>query len=325
MRRRKFITLIGGAAAWPRWARAQAATPLIGYLDAGFPNSEASFLDSFRLGLGETGYVDGRNVRIEYRFAEGQHGKLAALAAELVRRQPAVIVATGGEVSALAAKSATATIPIVFDTSHDPVALGLVASLNHPGGNETGVNQLAGELGGKSLGLLHELLPKASVIAFLRNPNNSNNEQQLQERQEAARAMGLSIAPFAAGSPEDLDTVFASMAGRRPDALMIAADPLLGGQREKIAALALRHGIPAMHVRREFAAAGGLMSYGTSLADTYRQVGSYAGRILNGEKPANLPVVQSSKFELTINLKTAKMLGLQIPDKLLALADEVIE
>ncbi len=326
LKRREFITFLGGAAAWPLGARAQRPTlPLVGYLDAGTSASVANLIANFRRGLADSGFVDGQNVVIEYRWGEGHHEKLPMLAADLVRLRVAVIVATGGEVSALAAKAATTTIPIVFDTSRDPVRLGLVASLNRPGGNATGVNQLVSELGGKSLGLLHELVPGAKVIAFLANPNNPSTPEQLNERQEAARAIGLKIEPVAAGSEDALDAAFAAMAQQRPDALMIGADPFFFSQRDKLAALAIRDAIPAMHGRREFAEAGGLISYGTSLADTYRQIGIYTGRILKGEKPADLPVLQPTKFDLVINLKTAKALGLSVPDRLLALADEVIE
>jgi putative tryptophan/tyrosine transport system substrate-binding protein len=327
LKRRDFIiTLLGGAAAWPVAALAQQpAMPVIGYLDAGSLASVANLITKFRQGLAETGYVDGQNVTIEHLWGEGHHERLPALAADLVRRQVAVIVATGGEVSALAAKAVTTTIPIVFDTSRDPVKLGLVASLNRPGGNATGVNQLNAELGGKSVGLMHELVPQATVIAFLGNPNSPTMPDQLRERQEAARTLGLTIAPVAAANDAELDAAFPAMARERYGALLIGADPFLYSQRDKLAALAIRHAIPAMHGRREFAAAGGLLSYGTSLADTYRQIGTYAGRILKGEKPADLPVLQPTKFELVINLKTAKALGLNVPDKLLALADEVIE
>jgi putative ABC transport system substrate-binding protein len=275
--------------------------------------------------LEENGYVDGQNVAIEYRWGEGRHEKLAMLAADLVNRRVAVIVATGGEVSALAAGTATKTIPIIFDSGRDPVTLGLVTSLNRPGGNATGVSHFSAELGGKSLGLMHELLPKATVIAFLGNPNNPSTPDQVKERQEAARAVGLKIAPFAAGSQDNLDAAFAEIAQQRLDALLIGADPFFFIQREKLAALAMRHAIPAMHGRREFPEAGGLISYGTSLAEAYRQIGIYTGRILKGEKPAELPVVQPTKFELVINLKTAKALGLIVPPTLLARADEVIE
>jgi putative ABC transport system substrate-binding protein len=326
MQRRQFICVIGAAAAWPLPVRAQQpATPMIGYLEAGSPASVAKLILKFRQGLAETGYVEGQNVSIEFRWGEGHHETLPSLAADLVSRRVAIIVATGGEVSAVAAKGATTAIPIVFDTSRDPVELGLVASLNRPGGNTTGVNQLNAELGAKSVGLMHELVPKAAVIAFLGNPNNPSMQDQLKERQEAARAIGLKIAPVAVASVADLDAAFAAIGQQQYGALLIAADPFFFGQRDKLAALALRHAMPAMHGRREFAEAGGLISYGTSLADTYRQVGIYTGRILKGEKPADLPVVQSSKFELVINLKTAKALGLTIPPGLLAIADDVIE
>jgi putative tryptophan/tyrosine transport system substrate-binding protein len=324
--RRAFITLLGGAAAWPLAARAQQAVlPVIGHLDSGSPAAFANLTAKFRQGLAETGYVDGQNVTIEYRWAEGRYEKLPMLAADLVRRQVAVIVATGGEVSALAAKAATATIPIVFDIGRDPVRLGLVASLNRPGGNATGVNQLVAELGGKSFGLLHELVPKAAVIAFLGNPNNPSTEDQLKDRQAAARTIGLNIVPVAAGSEGDLDATFAAIAQQRHDALVVAADPFFFSQRDKIVALAARHAIPAMYGRREFAVAGGLISYGTSLGDTYRQIGTYVGRILKGEKPADLPLLQPTKFEFVINLKAAKTLGVKVSDNLLSLADEVIE
>jgi putative tryptophan/tyrosine transport system substrate-binding protein len=259
MRRREFIRLFSSTVvAWPLTALAQQqALPVIGYLDAGSPASFANLLREFRQGLAETGYVDGQNLTIEYRWGEGHHEKLPMLAADLVRRRVAVIVATGGEVSALAAKAATATIPIVFDTGRDPVALGLVTSLNRPGGNATGVNQFSAEIGGKSLALMHELLPKATVIAFLGNPNNPSTQDQLKARQEAARAMGLKIAAFAAGNENDLDTAFTAIAQRRHDARLIGADPFFFSQREMLAALAVRYAIPAMHGRREFAEAGG--------------------------------------------------------------------
>jgi putative ABC transport system substrate-binding protein len=327
MRRRDFIKVVAGSATtWPLTARAQQPTmPVIGYLEAGSPAPFANLLKEFRRGLAETGYVDGQNLTIEYRWGEGHHEKLPMLADDLVRRQVAVLVAAGGEVSALAAKAATTTIPIVFDTGRDPVKLGLVASLNRPGGNATGVSQFSAELGGKSLGLMHELVPQATVIAFLGNPNNPSTPDQVKARQDAARTVGLKIAPVAAGSEDDLDAVFAAIAQQRLNALLIGADPFFFNQREKLAALAARYAIPAMHGRREFPEAGGLISYGTSLADTYRQMGIYTGRILKGEKPSELPVVQPTTFDLVINLKTAKALGLKVPPTLLARADKVIE
>jgi len=260
MRRREFIRLFSSTVvAWPLAARTQqSAMPVIGYLDAGSPAPFANLLKEFRRGLAEIGYVDGQNLTIEYRWGEGHHQKLPMLAGDLVRRQVAVLVATGGEVSALAAKAATTTIPIVFDTGRDPVTLGLVASLNRPGGNATGVNQFSAELGGKSLGLMHELVPKATVIAFLGNPNNPSTQDQVKARQDAARTMGLKIAPVAAGSKDDLDAAFAAIAQQRHDALLIGADPFFFSQREKLAALAARYAIPAMHGRREFPEAGGL-------------------------------------------------------------------
>jgi putative tryptophan/tyrosine transport system substrate-binding protein len=325
VRRREFMVALAGAAAWPVAARAQPAIPVIGHLEAGSSASAANLVRRFRQGLAEIGYVNGQNVTIEYRWGEGRHEQVPQLAVELVRRQVAVLVATGGEVSALAAKAATATIPIVFDIPRDPVRLGLVASMNRPGGNATGVNQLVAELGSKSLGLLHELVPKATVIAFLGNPNNPSTQDQVKEMQEAANAIGLKIAPVAARSDDELDAAFATIVREQPDALLIGADSFLFSRRGKLATLATRHAIPAMYGRREFPEAGGLISYGTSLADTYRQIGIYAGRILKGEKPADLPVVQPTKFELVINLKTTRTLGLEVPDRLLALADEVIE
>jgi putative ABC transport system substrate-binding protein len=327
VKRRKFIVgVVGAAVTWPlAAARAQQAMPVIGYLDAGSLASIGKLITKFRQGLAQAGYADGQNVKIEHRWGEGHHERLPMLAEELVRLQVALIVATGGEVSAVAAKAATATIPIVFDAGRDPVQLGLVASMNHPGGNATGVNQFNVELGGKSLGLLRQIAPNAKVIAFLRNPDNPGTLGQLKERQDAAQSMGLKIAPFEANSAEGIDAAFAAMANQRPGAVMIAADSFLFSQRNKISTLALLQALPAMHGRREFAEVGGLLSYGTSLAETYRQVGIYAGRILKGEKAADLPVVQSDKFELVLNLKTAKALRLAVPPDLLAIADDVIE
>ena len=326
MRRREFLRVLGGSMAWPFAASAQqSAMPVIGFLDSGSSGTNANLVAALSLGLKEAGYVEGQSVGIEYRWADGDYDRLPALAADLVRRQVSVIVATGGEPSGRAAKAATTTIPIVFDSGNSPVELGWVTSLNRPGGNMTGVNQMVDELVTKQLGLLHELIPQAQVIAMLVNANNPRTESLVRKAQTAAGALGCNLQILMAGSEQDFDTAFTTLVQRRAGALFVSPDPFFYRQRDRIIALAARYAVPALYVRREFAAAGGLMSYGTSLADTYRQVGLYAGRILNGEKPADLPVVQPTKFELIINLKTAKSLGLTIPPSLLATADEVIE
>jgi putative ABC transport system substrate-binding protein len=326
VKRREFITLLGGAAAWPLAARAQQpGMPVMGFLDSGSRIANAHLVAAFRQGLNETGYAEGQDVAIEYRWAEGDYNRLPALAADLVRRQVSVIVATGGEPSGRAAKAATTTIPIVFDSTSSPVELGWVTSLNRPGGNMTGVNQMVGELVRKELGLLHELILQAQVIAMLVDPNFPSTESVVTNAQTAAGALGRNLQVLTAGGEQDFDTVFTTLVQQRTSALFVAPAPFFYRQRDRIIALAARHAIPTLYVRREFAAAGGLMSYGTSLADTYRQVGIYAGRVLKGAKPADLPVVQPTRFDLVINLKTAKALGLEIPPMLLARADEVIE
>ena len=325
MRRREFITLVGGAAVvWPTVMYGQqSAMPVLGFL-SGF-SANPHFVAAFRQGLGEVGYVEGRNVMIEYRWAgEGQYNQLPAAAAELVDRRVAVIFA-GPIPAALAAKSATATIPIIFAIGSDPVESGIVMSINRPEGNVTGVGFVAVALGAKRLELLRELAPKMKAIALLVNPNNPNAEPQIKDTRAAIASLGLQLNVLPASSERDLDAAFTMLARQQSDALVVSADPFFLNQRDHLVRLAARHTVPAIYIVREFAEAGGLMSYGSNFADAHRQAGVYAGRILKGEKPGDLPVVQSAKFEFVINLKTAKALKLEIPNRLLALADEVIE
>jgi len=324
--RREFITLIGGAAAWPVAARAQQRTmPVIGFLSSRSPGESADLVAAFRRGLAEGGYVEGQNVSLEFRWGEGRYERLTAYAAELVRRAVTVIVTAGGDPAAQAAKAATATIPIVFVSGSDPVKVGLVASLNRPGGNITGVHMLILGLGAKRLGLLHELMPAVNPVGILVNPNFADAQTQLRDVEDAAQSLGLKLVVEKAGTEFEFETAFADLARQKVGAILVIADPFFTSQRVEIAALAARYAMPAVFELREYAAAGGLMSYGPDLADGYRQGGVYAGKILKGQKPAELPVEQPTKLGLVINLKTAKALGLQIPDKLLARADEVIE
>jgi putative ABC transport system substrate-binding protein len=325
MKRRAFITLLGGTVALPLSARAQQSVPVIGVLHSASAGAFAPFIAALGEGLSETGYINGQNVRIEYRFAEGHYDRLPAMAVELVGQQVALIIAGGGDKPTLAAKAATTTIPIVFTGSDDPVRFGLVTSLNQPGGNVTGVSLFTSELEVKRFALLRELAPTIPRIAMLVNPNNPTAETDVQDVEAAARAVGQQIDFLRAGSERDINAVFRVMVRQRTDALLVAHDPFLFSRREQLVTLTAYHAIPAIYEFREFVLAGGLMSYGSKLTNNYRLAGVYAGRILKGAHPAELPVQQPTNFILTINLKTAKELGLEIPAKLLALADEVIE
>jgi putative ABC transport system substrate-binding protein len=323
--RRQFTLLGGAAAAWPLAAHAQqSAMPVVGYFSARSPESDVPMLAAFRKGLGEMGFAEDKNVAIEFRWGRGDYNNLAALADDLVQQQVAVIVTSGGEATAQAAKAATANIPIVFVVGDDPVQSGLVASFNRPGGNLTGTSNLLREIGAKQLGLLRELVPRAAAIAVLENPKELTAASQRADLQEAARVLGVQLVVIDVSVDDDIDAAFAGPIAQA-DALIVAAAPFFVTRADKIVALAARHRKPAMYHRREFSQVGGLVSYGASTSEAYRQLGMYTGRVLKGEKPADLPVQQSTKFELVINLKTAKALGLTIPPTLLARADEVIE
>jgi putative tryptophan/tyrosine transport system substrate-binding protein len=327
VRRREFITLLGGAAAWPLAAGAQQAPmPVIGFLSIGSLESNAASMAGFRRGLNEQGFVEGRNVMIETRFAaDARYERLLALASDLVRRPVAVLIATGSASSARAAKAATTTIPIVFANGSDPVSIGLVASMNRPGGNATGVSYFTSTLGPKRLELLRELVPQATTIAFLVNQTNPVTEGDTKEMQKAARSVGQRIIVVSASNEKEIDAAFESVAGERAGALLVNVDAFFLSRRDQLVELAARYRVPASYNNGEYVKVGGLMSYGDNRTDSYRQVGVYAARVLKGEKPADLPVMQPTKFELFINLKTAKALGLEVPPLLLARADEVIE
>jgi ABC-type uncharacterized transport system substrate-binding protein len=327
MRRREFIWLFGGAAVlWPLAVYAQQRPlPVIGFLNVASPGPLRQQIAAFREGLKESGYVEGQNVAVEYRWAEGQYERLPELAADLVRQQVSVIFVGGGAPAELAVKAATTTIPIVFSTGGDPVRSGLVASLNQPSGNITGVYHFATGLEAKRLGLLHEMLPKATPIAVLINPNYADAENQLRDVQEAAARLGVQLVVVRANAESDFNAAFSTVVQQRSGALLVCASPFFNNRREQLVVLAARHALPTIYEWRDFAAAGGLMSYGTSLADAYRQAGVYVGLILKGAKPADLPIVQATRFEFVINLSTAKALGIEVPPTLSARADEVIE
>jgi putative ABC transport system substrate-binding protein len=326
MRRREFITLIGGAAvAWPLAVRAQQNLPVIGFFSSKGPADLTNLMPFFHQGLSEAGYVEGRNVAIEYRWANGHYNQLPALAADLVARKVAVIVANGGDVVALAAKGATTTIPIVFSTGSDPVKNGLVSSINRPDGNLTGISLFGGALDAKRLEMVHELVPQASTVAVLQNPKLAETDSRFKAIQEAARAIGLQVFDVNAEDEPTIDVAFATITERRAGAVIVAGDPFLLSRHSQIVAQAAHHAVPAIYAWREYTTAGGLISYGVNLANATRDAGVYTGKILKGAKPVDLPVLQPAKFELVVNLKTAKTLGLTIPSTLLAVADEVIE
>jgi ABC-type uncharacterized transport system substrate-binding protein len=326
MRRREFIGLLGGAAAWPLAARAQSALPVIGFLHPGSPEAAVNYTTAFRKGLSEAGYVEGHNVAIEFRWAHGDNSRLADLAADLVRRQVTVIVAPIGTATALAAKAATTTIPIVFSAGTDPVKAGIVTSLSRPGGNITGLNYMAAELGAKRLGLLYEMAPQASRIALIVNPANPvAAESVIRDVQAGASASGRRIHIFNAGTSREIEAAFAALVKSQAEALIVGADPFFLDRRVQVVTLATRHLLPSIYFVRDFVEVGGLMSYGTNNLERFRMIGSYAGRILKGEKPADMPVAQPTKFELVVNVQTARAIDLAVPQGLLAQADEVIE
>jgi putative ABC transport system substrate-binding protein len=326
--RRAFVLqAVGGALlGWPRHGRAQTAPlPIIGFLNSGSPGAFAHLLAGFRQGLGEVGLVEGRDVTIDYRWAEGRYGHLSDLARDLLRRPLAVLVATGGENAALAAKAATTSVPIVFAIGGDPVQLGLVSSLGRPEGNLTGLTQYTGPLEGKRLGLLRELVPSVTSISVLVNPTFANAAVQLKDLEEGARMLGVRLVPLSASSDSEIETAFTALVRQRTQALVVGSDPFFNTRRDRLTTLAARHKIPAVYEFREFTAAGGLMSYGANLADGYRQIGAYTARIVKGARPGELPVLQPTRFEFVINLKVAKALGITIPQPLLLRADEVIQ
>jgi putative ABC transport system substrate-binding protein len=325
LRRREFIAGLGGAAAWPLAARAQQrAMPVIGYLSGRTADSDASVLVSLRRGLADVGYAEGRNVAVEYRFADGRYDRMPAMAADLVSRRVAVVV-TGDTPAVLAVKAATSTIPVVFGIGGDPVGTGLVASMNRPGGNMTGLSTVVGKLSGKQLGLLHDLVPKAATIAALFEPANEGGRIALRDARDATAALGQKLRVLEVNTAEEIDAQFARLDREPADAMLVITDPFIFTRAGQIVALAARHRIPAIYARREYAEAGGLMSYGSNFAEQVREMGRYAGRILNGEKPGDLPVFQPTRFELVINLKAAKAISFEFPALIRALADEVIE